>query len=54
MIYYLAKFAQATGLIIILVGFLQRLPKLMNPKIFMAGLLVFAFGWIVERFILKR
>ena len=52
--YYLAKIAQAAGLTLILIDFLKNFPNLMNRKILMAGIILFGFGWIVERFMLKR
>ena len=52
--YYIAKIAQATGLTVILVGFLKDFPRLMNPGIFGTGAVIFMLGWIVERFMLKR
>lgn len=51
--YYLAKIAQASGLTVIAVGFFLAFPRLINVKIFVAGALVFIFGWIVEAFLLK-
>ena len=51
--YYLAKIAQACGLVVILAGFLARFPNLMNTKILAMGLMIFLFGWIVQRFLLK-
>jgi len=52
--YYIAKIAQATGLTVVLIGFLKDFPRLMNPRIFGIGALIFVFGWIVQRFMLKR
>ena len=52
--FYLAKLAQAAGLTIIGIGFFTAFPKLMNPKLFAMGGMLFVFGWIVERFLLKR
>lgn len=52
--YYIAKIAQAAGLTVILISFLKDFPKLMNPKIFGIGVLVFVSGWIVQHFMLKR
>lgn len=52
--YYIAKIAQATGLTVILIGFLKDFPRLMNPRIFGVGALIFVFGWIIQHFILRR
>ena len=54
MIYYFGKFFQAMGLAVILIGFLQRFPALMNPKWLMAGLILFGCGWLMERFLLRK
>ena len=53
-IYYLAKTMEATGLAVIVFGFLKHFPKLMDPKIFGAGILIFLSGWLIEAFLLKR
>lgn len=54
MIYFIAKAAQVSGLIIILISFVRSFPSLMSPKILLAGILVFVFGWVIERFLLKK
>ena len=52
--YYLAKIAQATGLTLIAFGFLASFPRLMSHKLFLMGIVVFVFGWIIQKFLLKR
>jgi len=52
--YYLTKLIQATGLTIILIGFLYKFPALMSPKILLAGLVIFGSGWSIEKFILRK
>lgn len=52
--YYAAKISQAAGLGILLIAFLKDFPKLMNMRIFLAGALIFIFGWIIQQFMLKR
>ena len=52
--YFIAKLAQASGLAVIAVAFVFNYPKLMNPRIFTAGLVIFVFGWIVQQFLLRR
>ncbi len=54
MIYYIAKIAQATGLTVILFGFLRDFPRLMNPRIFGTGAFIFLLGWTIQQFMLKR
>jgi len=51
--YYLAKIAQATGLTVITLGFLRNFPNLMSHKLLVTGILMFVFGWIIHRFLLK-
>ena len=46
----IVKGLQAAGLAIILIGFVQRFPQLMNPKLFLLGLGVFMMGWLINRF----
>lgn len=52
--FYLAKIAQAAGLVTIGFGFMTAFPKLMNMRTLMMGVILFAFGWIVEKYLLKR
>ena len=52
--YYLSKIAQAAGLTIILIGFIMSFPELMGYRPLLAGLIVFLFGWIVQKFMLRR
>ena len=52
--YYLAKIAQASGLTVIVIGFVSHFPRLINIKVFSTGLFLFIFGWIVENYLLKK
>ncbi len=52
--YYLAKIAQATGLTIILLGYVSSLPGLMSRKVLMTGIIVFFFGWMIQKILLKN
>ena len=54
MIYYLAKFIEATGLVVILFGFIRHFPHLMDHKTLGIGILIFLSGWLIEAFLLKR
>ena len=38
---------------IIAVGFVVKFPKLMDPRLLIAGLALFGAGWIIEKYILK-
>ena len=51
--YYIAKSLEFLGLLIILIGFIWKVPELMNPYVFMYGLVLFIIGWIIEKYILK-
>ena len=51
--YYIAKSLEFLGLLVMLVGFVIKFPKLMNPYFFMSGLVLFITGWIIDKYILK-
>jgi len=51
--YYLIKLIQATGLTLILIGFIKNFPELMDFKIFLIGVIVFLSGWVVQKFMLQ-
>ena len=51
--YHIAKIAQAAGLTIIGVDFIRSFPAVMNRKILSTGIILFLFGWIIERYMLK-
>ena len=53
MLFYLAKVIQATGLIAVGVGFVTEFPKLMDPKLFLAALIIFGSGIAIEKYLLK-
>ena len=40
------------GMFIISVGFITKYPKLMDPKLLLAGIICFGSGWIIEKYIL--
>ncbi len=37
----------------LVVGFIVKFPKLMDPKLLLAGIVFFATGWAIEKYILK-
>lgn len=51
--YYAAKMLELLGMTIIGVGFLIKFPKLMEPKLLLMGIICFASGWLIEKYILK-
>ena len=51
--YYIAKIAQAAGLAVTGIGFLLNFPHLMSHKVFLVGILLFGFGWVIQRFCLR-
>ena len=50
--YYIAKGLELLGMFIIAVGFIIKYPKLMDPKLLLAGIICFGSGWIIEKYIL--
>ncbi len=52
--YYLAKIVQASGLTVVVIGYLVSFPNLMSRKALLIGIVLFAFGWIIEKFLLKK
>jgi len=52
--YYIGKILQASGLTVILFGFIQAFPALMGHRQLMVGILIFSCGWLTDRFLLKR
>ncbi len=51
--FYLAKFFQAAGLGVVLIGFLKNFPNLMSHRLLGLGMVLFLTGWIVQKFLLK-
>ena len=51
--YYIAKSLEFLGLLIVLMGLIWKMPELMNPYVFMYGLVLFIAGWVIEKYILK-
>ena len=51
--YYLAKTLQFLGLIIIGISFVAKFPDLMDPKLFLAGIVIGYSGWAIQRYVLK-
>jgi len=52
--YYFGKFIQAAGLTIILFDYVRTFPELMSRKVLLIGILLFVFGWIINKFLLKQ
>lgn len=52
--FYLAKFLQAAGLIIVLFDFLRHFPELMNFRILAVGASFFLAGWLIQHYLLKK
>ena len=51
--YYIAKFLEIVGMVIIGIGFFIKFPSLMDPAFLAFGLSFFFMGWIIEKYILK-
>ncbi|MFT5169958.1 MAG: hypothetical protein ACI9E5_000703 [Candidatus Omnitrophota bacterium] len=52
--YYFSKTIQASGIILVFIEFIRQFPKLMNFKLFLAGIVIFLIGWIIEHFLLRK
>lgn len=52
--YYIAKFLQAAGLTLVLIGFLARFPQLIDMKILGLAALLFIAGWVLQNYVIKR
>lgn len=50
----LGKILQAVGIAIVGIGFIANYPNLINGKSMISGLLFFATGWLVERYLNKE
>ena len=51
--YYAAKGLELLGMFMLAVGFIVEFPKLMDPKLLLAGIVFFGSGWAIEKYILK-
>ena len=51
--FFLAKVLQFFGISIILFEVSIAFPKLMNPDIFFFSIILFLFGWILEKYGLR-
>jgi hypothetical protein len=51
--YYIAKFLEFLGMVIITAGFMIKFPALMEPRYLGFGLSFFFMGWVIEKYILK-
>lgn len=52
--YYIGKLAQAAGLTILLIAFIKNFPDLMSYRTLFVGLGFFGFGWVINKYLLKR
>ena len=51
---FMAKLAQATGMILILINFFRKFPDLMSPKILGIGVLIFGIGWLMQKMVVQK
>ena len=49
----MAKSLQLLGIFSILIGVIIKYPRLMDPKLFLASLIIFGYGMAVEKYLLK-
>jgi len=52
--YYIAKLLELIGLLTVGFGFFISLPNLMSPKFFVFGIMFFAMGFVIEKFVLSE
>jgi hypothetical protein len=50
--YYTAKGLELLGMTMIGIGFILKFPSLMDTKLLLGGLICFASGWVIEKYIL--
>ena len=51
--YYGAKGLEILGMTMIGIGFIIKFPRLMDPKLLLAGIVFFVAGWVIEKNILQ-
>ena len=49
----MAKSLQLLGIFSILIGVVVKYPKLMDPKLLLGSLIIFASGLAIEKYLLK-
>ncbi|MBP6343813.1 MAG: hypothetical protein KA403_07765 [Candidatus Omnitrophica bacterium] len=52
--YFAAKLLEATGLGLLGYAFIKTFPEKLNYKVLGVSVILFACGWIIEKYILKR
>lgn len=52
--YYVAKALQFLGLAVIGFAFIAKFPALMDPKLFVIGIVIGYAGWAIQRYLLKQ
>jgi len=52
--FYIGKLFQAAGLTVIMIDFLLRFPRLMNPRVLLLGATFFTIGWIINKYLVKQ
>ena len=51
--YYAAKSLELLGMFMVAVGFIIHYPRLMDPRLLIAGIICFGSGWAIEKYVLK-
>jgi len=51
--YYMAKSLQLLGIFSIPIGVVVKYPKLMDPKLLLAAVIIFGSGMAIEKYLLK-
>ena len=52
--YYVAKALQFLGLAVIGFAFIAKFPALMDPQLFVVGIVIGYAGWAIQRYLLKQ
>ncbi len=52
--FYLGKFLQAVGLGVLLIGYIQHFPHLVDYKTLGLSISIFTMGWLISQYLVKR
>ena len=52
--YYIGKIIQALGLTIIIIDYFRKFPELMSRVTLVVGIVMFTFGWALNRYLLRK
>lgn len=52
--YYIAKFFQASGLVLLAYAFILTFPEKLNYRVLGVSIILFICGWIAEKYLLRK